>query len=154
MPTNSNKKIFKFHILVDIRSMYQIRVITECAKVILNKPFSAGFYCFLWKWLKQGVTVRYENHFFPIKNFLVKFVEKNNLQAFLRFKFPKFPKCSRKFLKKQCHKYEYVFVSVYAIMLVHIGEYHIPVYFLDACKDVSHTWTLLLKNKPSLPLKV
>ena len=154
MPTNSNKKIFKFHILVDIRSMYQIRVITECAKVILNKPFSAGFYCFFMKMAKTRGYCKVWKSLFPYQKFLGEICRKNNLQAFLRFNFPNFPKCSRKFLKKQCHKYVYAFVSVYAIILVHIGEYHIPVYFLDACKDVSHTWTLLLKNKPSLPLKV
>ena len=70
MPTNSNKKIFKFHVLVDIRSIYQIRVITECAKVVLNRLFTAGFHFLKLKWPDQGVTIGYENHFFPNQKFL------------------------------------------------------------------------------------
>ena len=51
-----------------------------------------------------------QNTNYPVVIFLVSFVENTTIklsQYTILSNFPKFPKCSRKFLNKQCHKYDY-----------------------------------------------
>ena len=137
---------------------YQFIPKTNCFSLVFLIYQKMG-YAQIRKRSNKGVSLGYENHSkhkLPCCNFFGQLCWKHNHQALsitILSNFPKFPKCSRKFLNKQCHKYDYAFVSVYTIILVQIGEFHILVYFLDASKEVSHNWMLLVKNNPSLPLK-